>query len=335
MQHKTNAFALIELLVVIAVIGILCAILLPSLAKGREFANRAVCSNNLRQSILSFTMYAQDNAAFPIVAPPATANTYEDDPQALATAYSAPGNVEKLYYNKKIHAGDAMACLWLLVLKEQMTPKSFICKSDPYTNTAAAQYYSHGAKYYWYDNFGGNGKDKGPLVTPGVAGAGESYSIACPWYKNSTAPWWSGNGAAGADVPLMADMAPAKTTNPAIKKNSPYYRNPGKFKQRHMHLYNTQNVWNSGNHAGHGQNVGFGDDHVTWERSPFCGDAGDNIFTTDIKDLVNPLTPTKDVTIRGNNATVDSRWNAGTPGTYDTVMLPVQDISDWRVKGGF
>lgn len=50
--HKYNSrsgFTLIELLTVIAIIGILASILVPTLGKVRETAQRAVDASNLRE----------------------------------------------------------------------------------------------------------------------------------------------------------------------------------------------------------------------------------------------------------------------------------------------
>jgi prepilin-type N-terminal cleavage/methylation domain-containing protein len=73
------AFTLIELLTVIAIIGILAAILIPTIGAVREKAQRAVDANNLREIVKAAMIYAADN------------NDRLPDPTALAAAGTVTG----------------------------------------------------------------------------------------------------------------------------------------------------------------------------------------------------------------------------------------------------
>jgi len=75
----SGAFTLIELLTVIAIIGVLAALIFPTVGKVRETAQRTVDANNLRELVKAASLYAADN------------NDRLPDPAAIATQYPGLG----------------------------------------------------------------------------------------------------------------------------------------------------------------------------------------------------------------------------------------------------
>jgi prepilin-type N-terminal cleavage/methylation domain-containing protein len=59
-MKRQTGFTLIELLVVIAIIALLVSLLLPSLQRAQELANRAVCSGAARKLANACLLYAED-----------------------------------------------------------------------------------------------------------------------------------------------------------------------------------------------------------------------------------------------------------------------------------
>lgn len=66
-RRNRNAFTLVELLVVLAIVGLLAALLLPTLSRAKAKAQRVHCVNNLRQLGAVLQLFLQDNHAYPVI----------------------------------------------------------------------------------------------------------------------------------------------------------------------------------------------------------------------------------------------------------------------------
>ena len=359
-QKTRNAFTLIELLVVISIIAILISILLPALAKARELANRAVCMANVRGIIQSMLTYAQsNNGVFPATL--GGGSQYLNQPvvpydQYTGTETTPQEVVQEWYettaYTVNSYSDNPLGSMWLLVLEGYTTPASFICPSDPIAVGPSVESYVYNGSTVYSANFGNMPPGRTWLNLQSyvnsfdLSGHGVSYSIAAPWPYNgwpvwqvmsSPGRWWTTTGAS-TEVPLVSDMAPMDlstdsgvyqritTTLPTANTYGPY-------------------IYNSGNHAGDGQNVGFGDDHVTWETSPYVGQNGDNIFTYHDYDYANLARANDGITVINGTTDTNQVGVTSTGGLtvnvdvvplappFDICMTPVRKVNPVYAAG--
>jgi prepilin-type N-terminal cleavage/methylation domain-containing protein len=101
---RRRGFTLVELLVVIAIIGVLIALLLPSVQKVREAANRVTCANNLKQLGVAMIKFHADHGKFPYARKYDYWDAYTWRQQLLP--YLEQDNVQKLFFNLDLPTTD-------------------------------------------------------------------------------------------------------------------------------------------------------------------------------------------------------------------------------------
>ncbi|MDR1279411.1 MAG: DUF1559 domain-containing protein [Opitutaceae bacterium] len=104
-QYQASAFTLVELLTVIAIIGILAAIIIPTVGKVRKTARDTQCRSNLHQIGLAVHLYAQENKdKFP---PGNDWRTWNIDPRITWDKALIPYLVGQMTGNVKVDYADA------------------------------------------------------------------------------------------------------------------------------------------------------------------------------------------------------------------------------------
>lgn len=275
LKMKKKGFTLVELLVVIAIIAMLLAILMPALGKARQLAYRLMCGTNQSGIGKAMLIYSNDyDEEFPI-AGKTNAPWYDSSGGAAVTSFNWD---DPDFVFQSTTQMTVSSSLYLLIKYADVSAAQFTCQAGD-------------EKKFEIDTTDAglpNGTNDTDLEITECWDFGDepwlflSYSYQLPYGDNpisaaspaglaliaDRSPWFDDENVSSGLFDQPADNDDAALSSGFIGLDPQYFDDSQKMK-----------YGNSAAHQQDGQNVLYGDGHVTFEKTTNVGIEEDNIYT--------------------------------------------------------